>query len=177
MPRANNQLSRRAVFEADERKSLKKLPTHRPAIIKYQEVIVYQDGCVRYLYNKYFVGAELYGTTVLIAAINSTTLKVYRKDSFDEIVEYPIDYSREHIEHRHKAEQFKTAEEKEITRDCAWFEAFVNKEGNESSVDTSKIIETIKAIFEQTPNAKATAVRKYNKLTVPILAESVSKLI
>ncbi len=177
MPRANNQLSRRAVFEADERKSLKRLPVYRPAIIKYQEVTVYQDGCVRYLYNKYFVGAELYGTTVHIAAINGTTLKVYRKDSFEEIVEYLIDYSREHIEHRHKGDQFKTAQEKEVTRDCAWFEAFVNKEGDESSVDATKITETIRAIFDQTPNAKATAVRKYNKLTVPILAESVSKLI
>ena len=30
MPRTNNQLSRRAVFDADERKTLKKLPVHRP---------------------------------------------------------------------------------------------------------------------------------------------------
>lgn len=171
MPRANNQLSRRAIFETDERKSLKKLPEHRPVSIKYQEATVYQDGCVRYLYNKYVVGAELYGTTVLVAAINGTTLKVYRKDSFEEIVEYPIDYRREHKEHVHKAEKFKTAQEQAITRDCAWFVALVNKKGNEISVDVSKIIETIKAIFEQTPKAQATAVRKCNKLIAPIQSE------
>lgn len=171
MPRANNQLSRRAIFEADERKSLKRLPTHRPAIIKYQEVTVYQDGCVRYLYNKYVVGTELAGTLVLIAAINGTTLKVYHKDSFKEIVEYPIDYRREHKEHVHKADCFKTAEEQAVTRDCAWFEAFVNKKGNESSIDVSKILETIRAIFAQTPKAQATAVRKCSRLIAPIQAE------
>lgn len=71
----------------------------------------------------------------------------------------------------HKAEKFKTAQEQAITRDCAWFVALVNKKGNEISVDVSKIIETIKAIFEQTPKAQATAVRKCNKLIAPIQSE------
>ncbi len=165
MERARGQLSRRAMFEDTERMHLKPLPPRRPVFVQVRIASCKDSGYVTYKENYYFIGKQYHGQKLLLKITNDLKLNVLAPDGLKSIHIYDIAPTVKGVPEYIKAPCFKTAREKAVSRDRAWYETFFNHECQGKEIDPSAIIEIIHLLWKLYPNSQATAIRQCNKIT------------
>ncbi len=165
MERAKGQLSRRAMFEETERMHLKPLPIRRPVLIQVQRATGYDSGYVAYKENYYFVGKQYHRQKLLLKITNDLKLNILEPDGFKSIHVYDVAKTIKGEPKYIKADCFKTAAEKAVSRDRAWYEEFFRHECLSNEIDPTPIIEIIRLLWSLYPHSQATAIRQCNKLT------------
>ncbi len=164
MERAKGQLSRRAMFEETERMHLKPLPPKRPVFVQVRNASGNDSGYVTYKENYYFIGKQYHGQKLLLKITNDLKLNVLEPEGLKSIHVYDVVPTIKGVPKYIKADCFKTAREKAVSRDRAWYENFFSSECQSKEIDPNSIIEIIHLLWKLYPHSQATAIRQCNKI-------------